>query len=84
MRTHVALNKVLIITWCNGKYCAIKCDADFDECFSEDEKLNFKLIYEAGIETEREYEAAGEIVERANREGRKLVPSEIEAALLAA
>lgn len=84
MRTRVALNKVLIITWCNRKYCTMKCDADFDEFFSEDEKLNVKLIYEAGIETEEEYKAAGEIVERANREGRKLVPSEIEAALLAA
>jgi hypothetical protein len=42
------------------------------------------VLYECGIETMDEVELISRLVEEANKTGRRLIPSEIEAALLAA
>jgi hypothetical protein len=48
------------------------------------ESRNRVVLYECGIETMEEFELVSRLAEEANKTGRKLAPSDIEAALLAA
>ena len=86
MISRVAVCDVLTVIKLPGRYRVINSGEHYEELSADIKKQGEKgvALYECGIETMDEVELVSRLAEEANKTGRKLIPSEIEAALLAA
>ena len=86
MISRVAVCDVLTVIKFPNRYRVINSGEHYKELSADANGKGEKgvVLYECGIETMEEFELVSRLAEEADKTGRKLAPSEIEAALLAA